>query len=534
MALQKQYLIKMFDPDGATFIKNIPQGDGGLKNIPTFKARINGGFSECVLDFDLPWDNFGEGGQIDFINIGEVWVTDASNPLGRRVYRGFVSKYEPYIDGTQEGVKVTLLGLVALLSRSYYKSGSTFAVTHSAQDPEAIAKAIIDHFNTIFGGSLINYAGGSTQTVGTAVTVTFTDQRWIEAMTKTISLAGTDWWWFVDQDGLFQFKAKPGAYTHTFTVGKDIDSINVQKTSETVINDIQVRGASGGTADVSDATSQTTYGTGSPATGKYSNIISDSSLGDSNAMNQAGNKSLGDNKDATVSSSLVVNNKYDIESVHIGQTCQLANYNHSNNFFSNNMLIVAIEYFGDSIKIDVEKETFNVGAALAGLITSTTSSSSSGGGSSGGSTPGFYDKEVPSGSIDGINTAFTIAHTPVTGSEYVYLNGILQNATGIDYTISGANITFVTAPPSGATLLVSYRTSNGSVNFVDREVPSGTIDGSNATFTTAHTPTTGSEHIWLDGILQNGSGADYTMTGTSIVFVSPPPSGATILVSYRY
>lgn len=70
----------------------------------------------------------------------------------------------------------------------------------------------------------------------------------------------------------------------------------------------------------------------------------------------------------------------------------------------------------------------------------------------------FVDKEVPSGSINGSNTAFTLANTPVAGSEHVYINGILaESGAGNDYTISGANITMLYALQTGEKLRVSYR-----------------------------------------------------------------------------
>lgn len=70
----------------------------------------------------------------------------------------------------------------------------------------------------------------------------------------------------------------------------------------------------------------------------------------------------------------------------------------------------------------------------------------------------FVDMETPAGSVDGVNTAFTLAFTPILGTVHLYLNGILQReGIGNDYTISGASITFATAPESGATLLASYR-----------------------------------------------------------------------------
>lgn len=70
----------------------------------------------------------------------------------------------------------------------------------------------------------------------------------------------------------------------------------------------------------------------------------------------------------------------------------------------------------------------------------------------------FVDKEVPSGSINGSNTAFTLANTPVAGSEHGYLNGLLmESGSGNDYTISGATVTMLTAPLTGDKLRFSYR-----------------------------------------------------------------------------
>ena len=61
-------------------------------------------------------------------------------------------------------------------------------------------------------------------------------------------------------------------------------------------------------------------------------------------------------------------------------------------------------------------------------------------------------------SINGSNTAFTLANSPVAGSEHVYLNGMLiESGAGNDYTISGANITLLSAPLIGEKLRVTYR-----------------------------------------------------------------------------
>ena len=69
----------------------------------------------------------------------------------------------------------------------------------------------------------------------------------------------------------------------------------------------------------------------------------------------------------------------------------------------------------------------------------------------------YVPKEAPSGSINGSNTAFTLANTPTTGTEHVFLNGLLQESgSGNDYTISTNTITMLTAPISGDKIVVSY------------------------------------------------------------------------------
>jgi hypothetical protein len=66
-------------------------------------------------------------------------------------------------------------------------------------------------------------------------------------------------------------------------------------------------------------------------------------------------------------------------------------------------------------------------------------------------------RETPTGSVNGSNTTFTLAATPVAGSERVFLNGLLQEpGAGNDYTISAATITYLTAPATGDRLRVNY------------------------------------------------------------------------------
>jgi hypothetical protein len=69
----------------------------------------------------------------------------------------------------------------------------------------------------------------------------------------------------------------------------------------------------------------------------------------------------------------------------------------------------------------------------------------------------FVVREVPAGSINSVNTTFTLANTPLANTEQVFLNGVLQQSgAGNDYTISAATITYLAAPQTGDRILVSY------------------------------------------------------------------------------
>lgn len=67
-------------------------------------------------------------------------------------------------------------------------------------------------------------------------------------------------------------------------------------------------------------------------------------------------------------------------------------------------------------------------------------------------------QEVPSGTINGSNVTFTLANTPPANSTVtLFLDGMIEfQGGGLDYTISGATITMVTAPATGQTLYAFY------------------------------------------------------------------------------
>jgi hypothetical protein len=80
----------------------------------------------------------------------------------------------------------------------------------------------------------------------------------------------------------------------------------------------------------------------------------------------------------------------------------------------------------------------------------------------GGVLPQFSDGETPVGAINGSNATFSLAFTPSPStSVQLYLNGLRMDQ-GVDYTISGAIVTFLSlsVPQTGDLLLATYRYAN--------------------------------------------------------------------------
>lgn len=88
-------------------------------------------------------------------------------------------------------------------------------------------------------------------------------------------------------------------------------------------------------------------------------------------------------------------------------------------------------------------------------------------------------------------------------------------------TVNGSNVTFtVSGSPS------AFRTYT-------KETPSGTVNGSNVTFTLANTPATSSLKLTVNGLKKRLT-TDYTISGTTITFVIAPASGSTLYAEYGY
>jgi hypothetical protein len=137
-----------------------------------------------------------------------------------------------------------------------------------------------------------------------------------------------------------------------------------------------------------------------------------------------------------------------------------------------------------------------------------------------------------------IRTQDLAAHA-VTGSKLgVQTNKgdlIAHNGTDAIAVAVGANGTVLQADSTAAGG-VSWVAAILAGNVVEGEVPSGTIDGTNAAFNLANTPTAGSLKLYKNGMRQQaGAGNDYTLATAAITFLAGnvPQVGDVLLADYR-
>ena len=68
----------------------------------------------------------------------------------------------------------------------------------------------------------------------------------------------------------------------------------------------------------------------------------------------------------------------------------------------------------------------------------------------------FVHDETPTGAVNGSNTSFTLAQSPVAGTLVVY-EGRSRLLQTVDWSLSGTTITMAYAPPNGSYVRCDYR-----------------------------------------------------------------------------
>lgn len=121
--------------------------------------------------------------------------------------------------------------------------------------------------------------------------------------------------------------------------------------------------------------------------------------------------------------------------------------------------VVSANGFAGSVATNTTTPAITVSTSITGLLKGNgTAISAATAGTDYMAPSSFVTRETPSGTPNGSTTSFGLANTPIAGTECVFLNGVLQEpGAGNDYTISGATITYLTAPLSNDRIRVNYQ-----------------------------------------------------------------------------
>ena len=130
---------------------------------------------------------------------------------------------------------------------------------------------------------------------------------------------------------------------------------------------------------------------------------------------------------------------------------------------------------------------------------------------------------------DGNTTSFALGGSP-RSSEHVmvFLNGVYQEKT--TYTLSGSNINFNVAPPSGYTIEVKYITGTLDLANVGQMTLDELTGNGGTTYALSVAPQSENyTNVYIEGVYQEKG--TYNVSGSNIVFSSNVPTGYSIEVS---
>lgn len=362
--MEKRFSIKSYSPDG-TFLKNWPNA-----TFLGFSKELNAGAGECEIELNAAFDYAGSDLQLG--NRIDVYVADLET-IGtidgeKLIYRGYVSAIMPRTGGRDENVAIRIIGYYTKMSVDFLKNaaqttlytdendGLTITSPGTAADIGLIARAIIDRYRAETGDGSIRYTLESIPEVGETALYSFKRKTYREALDKIKDMAPAGYHWYVGADGVVHFEPKGSGNAHSLAIGREISSIKVERSMETLRNVILIwngepAGPSAIYAHYEDAGSIARYG-------RRASAIVDPGIGDAAAAASLAARFLADMRDPDVKIIMEVNdsnggNGYDIESIEPGDTITVLNFDSANaETIRSELAVTRIDYRPDGATIE--------------------------------------------------------------------------------------------------------------------------------------------------------------------------------------
>jgi len=303
----------------------------------SFSSTINSGLSDATIKLPKKFDNYGKDNEVDYNNQIEVYVFDKEKPGGQKIYSGYILGDKATVD-TSESVEVQIAGYVSKLTRDRVQNSSNqYKFTYTSAEHGAQIKKILDDYKLNNPAVDISYTDSSiVNTSLPARTLAVSTTEYLDAINAVAKMAGAGFYYFIDADNVFNFKAISTNPDHYFTFEKDIASISINRSIANTFNELLFAAGTTGYSN-KDTASQIEYG-------RLVTANQDNRYTDANSINSFISSYLEVNKDPFVSLSLTIidsnyNKKgYDIESIQVGQTFKIRNYDGNSELDSLNII----------------------------------------------------------------------------------------------------------------------------------------------------------------------------------------------------
>lgn len=133
----------------------------------------------------------------------------------------------------------------ALANFATYTSSGNTTVTYSGTNIRTVMLDVMSNYN--IQGGIISADTTTLDDPGTTMTYTFKSNTVLEAIQKCVDFAPAGWYWYVDvSTNKLHFHKGATVPKHYVTLGKNVMSVQLQKTMETVINSVLVTGGNDG------------------------------------------------------------------------------------------------------------------------------------------------------------------------------------------------------------------------------------------------------------------------------------------------
>jgi len=190
----------------------------------------------------------GSGTTVDLdlnVKIYEFSSSPTQSIDGDLVFTGYVSMYTSRY-GQNENTDVSLFSYGADLDNWVLKdANNNTRVSYLSTDPSLMLKDSLDKFQA--AGGLIYYDNTTIENTyaytGGPTTYTFNLNTELEVITQCLTMAPTYWYFYADlATNLLHFHPQPSTISHYFTLGKHINSLDLEKTIEGLVNEVYFTG----------------------------------------------------------------------------------------------------------------------------------------------------------------------------------------------------------------------------------------------------------------------------------------------------